>query len=131
MNFRIYNDKNLYQNIVINNQGGGGGSKGDPGVGIHSTVDNNNGTFTLTYTDSTTFTTTNLTGPPGLKGDQGVQAAQERLHRRLRGRGRLGPAHPQGPRLAPAVLSGSQRGRLPGHRPSGRPPPWGPALLGL
>ena len=35
------------------------------GVGISSTVDNNNGTFTLNYTDGTSFTTINMTGPEG------------------------------------------------------------------
>ena len=45
------------------NAGTGGG--GADGVGISSTVDNNDGTFTLNYTDGTSFTTINMTGPGG------------------------------------------------------------------
>lgn len=37
-------------------------------VGIQSTVDNNDGTFTLNYTDNTSFTTSDLTGPAGPEG---------------------------------------------------------------
>jgi len=44
---------------------------GKDGKGIISTVDNGNGTFTFTYTDGTTFTTSNLTGPMGAIGPQG------------------------------------------------------------
>ena len=44
---------------------GSGGGSGADGVGISSTVDNGNGTFTLNYTDGTSFTTINLTGPEG------------------------------------------------------------------
>ena len=39
-----------------------GSSSGGGGVGISSTVDNGDGTFTLNYTDGTSFTTTNLSG---------------------------------------------------------------------
>jgi hypothetical protein len=42
-------------------------------------VDNSDGTFTLTYTDGTSFTTADLTGPQGLQGlqgDTGVQGPQ-------------------------------------------------------
>ena len=38
------------------------GTNGVDGNGIASTVDNGDGTFTFTYDDSTTFTTSNLTG---------------------------------------------------------------------
>src|SRR5574343_142229 len=48
------------------------GLDGADGVGIASTVDNGNGTFTLTYTDGTTFTTSNLTGPTGATGATGA-----------------------------------------------------------
>ena len=41
------------------------GLPGQDGVGIESTVDNNNGTFTLNFTDGSSFTTTDLTGPQG------------------------------------------------------------------
>ena len=44
---------------------GSGGGSGADGVGISSTLDNGNGTFTLNYTDGTSFTTINLTGPEG------------------------------------------------------------------
>lgn len=37
--------------------------KGEDGVGITSTVDNGNGTLTFTYSDGSTFTTSDLTGP--------------------------------------------------------------------
>ncbi|NQY28438.1 MAG: hypothetical protein HRT69_03095 [Flavobacteriaceae bacterium] len=45
------------------------GAVGTDGVGITSTVDNGNGTFTLNYSDATTFTTADLTGPQGAQGD--------------------------------------------------------------
>ena len=45
--------------------GSGGGGGGADGVGIQSSVDNGDGTFTLNYTDGTSFTTINLTGPGG------------------------------------------------------------------
>ncbi|MFC2009330.1 carbohydrate-binding protein [Chloroflexota bacterium] len=44
------------------------GAQGDPGVGIESTVDNGDGTFTFNYTDGTSFTTSNLRGPRGAAG---------------------------------------------------------------
>lgn len=47
------------------------GEPGPAGVGISSTVDNGDGTFTITYTDNTSFTTINLTGPQGDPGPQG------------------------------------------------------------
>ncbi|MBN1988754.1 MAG: tail fiber domain-containing protein [Bacteroidales bacterium] len=37
--------------------------KGEDGIGITSTVDNGNGTLTFTYSDGSTFTTSDLTGP--------------------------------------------------------------------
>ncbi|RXM41758.1 hypothetical protein BOW55_21075, partial [Flavobacterium sp. YO12] len=40
-----------------------------------TTVDNGNGTFTITYTDGTTFTTSNLTGPKGTDGAKGETGA--------------------------------------------------------
>ena len=43
------------------------------GNGIISTVDNEDGTFTITYSDGSTFTTSDLTGPQGIQGPQGVQ----------------------------------------------------------
>ncbi len=55
------------------------GSQGDAGVGVASTVNNGNGTFTITYTDATTFTSVDLTGstgPAGAQGPQGIQGIQ-------------------------------------------------------
>ncbi|MFD2603132.1 beta strand repeat-containing protein, partial [Flavobacterium suzhouense] len=51
------------------------GATGADGKGIASTIDNNNGTFTINYTDGTSFTTSNLTGPQGATGTQGVAGA--------------------------------------------------------
>ena len=53
----------------------GTGSGGSDGVGIASTVDNGDGSFTLNYTDGTQFTTIDLTGPAGAKGDKGDPGA--------------------------------------------------------
>ena len=47
------------------------GEDGADGVGVVSTVDNGDGTFTITYTDGTTFTTSDLTGPTGATGATG------------------------------------------------------------
>jgi hypothetical protein len=49
------------------------GDKGDTGVGIASVVDNDDGTFTLEFTDGSSFTTDNLTGPQGPDG-VGIQS---------------------------------------------------------
>ena len=48
------------------------GRPGNDGVGVFSTVDNGDGTFTITYTDESFFTTSDLTGPQGPKGDTGT-----------------------------------------------------------
>lgn len=47
------------------------GPKGKTGNGIFKTVDNNDGTFTFYYTNGTTFTTSDLTGPQGPQGPSG------------------------------------------------------------
>jgi hypothetical protein len=47
------------------------GLNGQNGIGIVSTVDNFNGTFTFTYSDNSTFTTSDLTGPAGSNGTNG------------------------------------------------------------
>ena len=52
----------------------GSGSGGADGVGIESTVDNGDGTFTLNYTDGSSFTTINLSGSPGSDGLDGRSA---------------------------------------------------------
>ena len=54
---------------------GAHGPQGEQGVGIESTIDNDNGTFTFNYTDGTSFTTSNLTGPQGDTGDTGATGA--------------------------------------------------------
>ncbi len=41
------------------------GTAGPAGVGIDTTIDNSDGTFTLNYSNGTSFTTSNLTGPAG------------------------------------------------------------------
>ena len=75
------------------------GQAGANGVGIVSTVNNGNGTYTFNYSDGSSFTTSDLTGPqgvqgiqgnPGLQGIQGNPGAQGQ-------QGIQGPAGPQGP----------------------------------
>jgi hypothetical protein len=46
------------------------------GVSIVSTVNNGNGTYTFNYSDGTSFTTANLTGPQGPAGPQGATGPQ-------------------------------------------------------
>lgn len=60
------------------------GLNGTDGKGITNTINNGNGTFTILYTDGTTFTTSDLTGPKGDTGAQGIS-------------GVLGPQGPIGP----------------------------------
>ena len=45
------------------------GPQGNDGNGIASTTDNGDGTFTFTYDDGSTFTTSDLTGPQGSDGN--------------------------------------------------------------
>ena len=54
-----------------NGTNGTNGSDGADGNGVSSTVDNNNGTFTINYTDGTDFTTSDLTGSTGPTGPAG------------------------------------------------------------
>ena len=58
-----------------NGTNGSDGAAGADGNGIVSTTDNNDGTFTLTFDDGTTFTTSDLTGPTGATGPQGPTGA--------------------------------------------------------
>jgi hypothetical protein len=53
---------------------GADGVDGSDGNGIASNTNNNDGTFTLTYTDGSTFTTSDFTGPQGLAGADGSDA---------------------------------------------------------
>ena len=55
---------------------GTNGSDGADGNGIASTTDNNDGTFTLTFDDGTSFTTSDLTGPQGIQGDPASEVDQ-------------------------------------------------------
>lgn len=55
---------------------GPAGTAGAAGVGIVSTVNNGNGTFTLNYSDGSSFTTSNLTGPTGVTGATGATGPQ-------------------------------------------------------
>ena len=41
-------------------------------MGISSVVDNGDGTLTFTYTDGNTYTSSDLTGPPGQNGVPGI-----------------------------------------------------------
>jgi len=47
------------------------GDQGDTGNGISSVTDNGDGTFTFNFTDGSTFTTSDLTGPTGAAGPTG------------------------------------------------------------
>jgi hypothetical protein len=63
------------------------GPAGANGVGIISTINNGNGTYTFNYSDGTSYTTGNLTGPQGPIGLTGLQGPS----------GEAGPQGPQGP----------------------------------
>ena len=65
------------------------GINGTNGNGIASTTDNGNGTFTFNYTDGSTFTTSNLTGPMGAQGPAGADGVNGLD-------GATGPMGPQG-----------------------------------
>ena len=51
------------------------GPAGADGVSSISTIDNGDGTFTFNYSDNTSFTTSDLTGPQGLQGPAGADGA--------------------------------------------------------
>lgn len=69
------------------------GANGTNGVGVTSTVDNGNGTFTINYSDGSSFTTSNLTGPAGPAGSPGATGPIGPAGPP----GATGPAGPQGP----------------------------------
>jgi len=52
------------------------GATGLDGVGIVNTVNNGNGTFTIFYSDGSTFVTLDFTGPQGADGATGAQGIQ-------------------------------------------------------
>ncbi|MGE0562071.1 MAG: tail fiber domain-containing protein [Flavobacteriales bacterium] len=54
--------------IGLTGPAGNTGPAGANGVGIDSTVHNANGTMTIYYSNSTSYTTNDLTGPPGVNG---------------------------------------------------------------
>jgi hypothetical protein len=54
---------------------GPAGADGDDGVGVASTVNNGDGTFTINYTNGSSFTSVDLTGPQGPQGPVGPQGA--------------------------------------------------------
>ena len=80
------------------------GEKGATGVGIENTEDNNDGTFTIKYSDGSSFTTKNLMGPQGeqgLKGDRGEKGEQG-----VQGpAGEIGPQGEAGPAGEPGAAS--------------------------
>ncbi len=65
-----YYDAVMWRPLGKTTQGPSGpqGTAGNDGVGIVSTVDNGNGTFTFNYSNNTSFTTSDLTGPQGPAG---------------------------------------------------------------
>jgi len=80
------------------------GSTGPAGVGIIATINNNNGTYTFNYSDGSSFTTANLTGPAGPTGATGPQGATGATGA-TGPQGLQGPTGPQGP--AGVLPSGS------------------------
>ena len=54
-------------------------------VGIVSTVDNGDGTFTINYVDGTSFTTSDFTGPQGPQGEQGPSGTSQNGYARYDG----------------------------------------------
>ena len=75
------------------------GADGNDGNGITSTLNNNDGSFTLNFNDGTTFTTSNLTGPQGEQGIQGLQGTVGNTGPRGEQgiQGEIGPTGPIGP----------------------------------
>jgi hypothetical protein len=69
------------------------GAQGPQGVGIVSTVNNGNGTFTFNYSNGSSFTTSNLTGPQGPIGQTGATGPQGPIG----ATGATGATGPQGP----------------------------------
>jgi hypothetical protein len=102
-------------------QTGATGAQGAAGVGIVSTVNNGNGTYTFNYSDGSSFTTSNLTGPAGAQGATGPQGPT----------GLTGATGPQGPigqtgATGPQGATGAQ-GPIGQTGPQGATGPQGPA----
>ena len=55
---------------------GAKGGQGEQGVGIQDVVFNADGTMTVNLTNGEQYTSSNLTGPQGVKGDTGAQGVQ-------------------------------------------------------
>ena len=70
---------------------GSTGLTGLAGVGINHILNNNNGTFTINLDNGVAFTTSNFTGPQGIRGATGP-------------RGNIGPREPPEPRDSQALL---------------------------
>ncbi|MGB5359772.1 MAG: hypothetical protein WBN27_07490, partial [Eudoraea sp.] len=72
----VYNIDNqcvfMYNGTQWNDLCGGSGST----PGTFTFVDNGNGTFTINYSDGTSFTSSDLTGPAGADGADGAQGPQ-------------------------------------------------------
>ena len=62
--------------LYAKTSGNGQGPAGADGVGIISTVNNGNGTYTFNYSDGSSFTTANLTGPSGNGFTNGTQPGE-------------------------------------------------------
>ncbi|MFY0483962.1 beta strand repeat-containing protein, partial [Flavobacterium sp. PLA-1-15] len=71
----VYNGTTWVSTGNIKGADGVAGPAGAAGNGIATTVDNGDGTFTITYTDGSTFTTSDLTGPAGVAGAAGPAGA--------------------------------------------------------
>ncbi len=69
--FMVESIKKLDTNIDNINTDGG-----NDGVGITTTIDNEDGTFTFNYSNGTSFTTSNLKGESGENGADGLQGIQ-------------------------------------------------------
>ncbi len=63
------------------------GETGPAGIGITETVDNGDGTFTIFYSDNSSYTTINLIGPQGEQGLQGEPGPQGAAGTGLNNRG--------------------------------------------
>ena len=93
----------------------GSGAGGEDGVGIRETISNNDGTFTLRYTDGTSFTTIDLRGTAGTDGksafevwlDQGNTGTEADFFLSLTGpKGEIGEKGERGEKGDDATITG-------------------------